>query len=125
MNEILEVLKSFFTQPAWLIPAAVSVAVQLALTHRLKPFLPVYWQTEYRDAIIWAMSSVIGIFVFVPTRWAWLVLDGKPFGTADFVLSVMIALLIIGAMPWVYSKLPESLRKRYSYQKKVEQREKP
>ena len=122
MNEIVESLKTFFLEPGWLMPTSASVAIQLVLTGHLKPFLPRRWEVSFRDAMIWLMSSVIGIAAFVPTRWAWLAIDEQPFSAADFVLSVAVALLIIGAMPWIYSKLPEGFRQKHSYQTKVDER---
>jgi hypothetical protein len=122
VDAILDALTTFFTQPAWLLPAAVSVAVQLVATHHAKAFLSPRWTDAQRDAVIWLVSCNIGIAVFVPTRWAWLVIDGQPFTTAHFVLSVAVALLVIASMPWIYSKLPEEMRQRYSYEAKVTHR---
>ena len=123
MESLLEWLKLFFTEPSWLLPTAVSVVMQLVGTHHLKAFLPLAWMEQKRDAVIWLLSCVIGVSVFVPTRWAWLTIAEQPFTVAHFVLSIMIALLVIGSMPWIYSKLPAEFRQQYSYQRKLEQRE--
>lgn len=123
MNDMVAVLKAFFTEAGWLVPAAVSVAMQLILTQRLKPFLPIRWGPEFRDAMIWLMSSTIGILIFVPMRWAWLTLQGKPFAMANFVLAFGIGVIIVAAVPWVYSKLPDSVRQPRSYRTLVKERD--
>ncbi len=119
MDTILSALTTFFTQPEWLLPTAVSVGIQLVATHHIKAFVPHRWTDAQRDAVIWLISCAIGIAVFVPTRWAWLVMEGEVFTAAHFVLSVAVALLVIAAMPFIYRKLPPELRQHYSYERKV------
>lgn len=122
MDRITDTLLTFFTDPAWLIPTAVSVAAQLVLTHHIKPFLPPQWNDEKRDAVIALLSIAIGIAVFVPTRWAWLTIGGHEFTAAHFVLSAGVALIIIAAMPAIYARLPDTMRRKYSYEHKVTKR---
>lgn len=124
MEEIFAALKAFFTQPGWLLPAAVSVGIQLVATHHIKAFVPHRWTDAQRDAVIWLISCGIGVAIFVPTRWSWLVIEGQVFTVAHFVLSIAVALLVIAAMPWIYRKLPPELRQNYSYERKVTKRRK-
>jgi uncharacterized membrane protein len=124
MEAISQALSAFFTQPGWLLPTAVSVGIQLVATHHIKAFVPHCWTDAKRDALIWLISCAIGVLVFVPTRWAWLCIDGQPFTAAHFVLSVAVALLVIAAMPFIYRKLPPEFRQHYSYEKKVSKRRK-
>lgn len=124
MDAIISALTAFFTQPGWLLPTAVSVGVQLLATHHIKAFVPHRWTDAQRDAVIWLVSCLIGILVFVPTRWAWLSIEGEAYTAAHFVLSVAVALLVIAAMPWIYRKLPGEFRQNYSYEKKVTKRRK-
>lgn len=119
MDALLEALQAFFTQPGWLLPAAVSVALQLVGTHHAKAFLPPRWTEAKRDAVIWLTSCAIGLAMFVPTRWAWLVIEGEDFTLAHFVLSVAVAMLVIALMPWIYRKLPAELRQQYSYESRI------
>ncbi len=119
MQPIIDALMAFFTQPGWLLPTAVSVVVQLVATHHIKAFVPHSWTDAKRDALIWLISCAVGILVFVPTRWAWLSIEGAPYTAAHFVLSVAVALLVIGAMPWIYKRLPSEFRQNYSYERKV------
>jgi hypothetical protein len=124
MDAIIQALTAFFTQPGWLLPTAVSVGVQMVATHHIKAFVPHRWTDAQRDAVIWLISCAVGIAVFVPTRWSWLVMDGQVFTAAHFVLSVAVALLVIAAMPWIYRKLPPEFRQSYSYERKVAKRRK-
>jgi hypothetical protein len=124
MQPIIDALMAFFTQPGWLLPTVVSVGVQMVATHHIKAFVPHRWTDAQRDAVIFLISCAVGVAVFVPTRWSWLVIDGQPFTAAHFVLSVMVALLVIAAMPWIYRKLPPEFRQNYSYEKKVTQKRK-
>lgn len=119
MDALLTTLQTFFSDPAWLIPAAVAVAAQLIGTHNVKPFLPIGWPDPKRDAAISLLSIAIGISAFVGSRWAWLGLAGVDVPAEQFVLSAGVALIVIAAMPLVYAKLPESMRRRFSYEKKV------
>jgi len=121
MQEALEIIANFFNEASWIIPSAVSVAVQITVTDRTKALLPTAWTTERRDAVIWLLSTFIGISTFVLARWAWQTINEAVFELPNFVLAAMVALVINAVVPYVYAKLPESITKAYSYQSKKSQ----
>lgn len=107
--EILSHLWQLVQDPNWFVPLALSVGGATMLPLHFKGYLK---SSKHLPLIVIA----IGFVFFVVARWAMLANAGVEFTVAQFALSVLAAMVVIGATPWLYDNvLPQSFRDKYSY----------
>lgn len=118
-KDITTVVIDFISDPARAIPAVMSIAIQLGITHKLKFFLDPELSQFKKNRYIEAGSIAAGTLSYALMRLFWENGAGNEFTLSHFGLAVFIGFGLTLATPYLYKLLPANLKSKLSSESKI------